>query len=158
MEINLDNEFAKINEVVRDFVKSISEEYDCRMGIEFCVYLEENMIEWSILYVENGGEAFYENFISRFPKARGFNLFTLSVLHEIGHLETEWDMEDETYLRNTDTMDDETYFNLYNEKIATDWAGEWIEDNFDEALAIDDKFNEILSKFFEKVLNKDENM
>ena len=158
MEINLDNEFAKINEVVRDFVKSINEEYDCRMGIEFCVYLEENMIEWSILYVENGGEAFYENFISRFPKARGFNLFTLSVLHEIGHLETEWDMEDETYLRNTDIMDDETYFNLHDERIATDWAGEWIEDNFDEAFAIDDKFNEILSSFFEKVLDKDENM
>ena len=49
-------------------------------------------------------------------------------MHELGHLETEWDMVDDTEERNKIT-DNATYFQLYNERIATDWAGEYLTDH-----------------------------
>ena len=154
MENIFEIEIEKINNAVREFVRSISEEYDCRMAKDFGACLAENVVEWSIIYIDTAGEAFYNNFVSRFPQAEGFNLFTLSILHEVGHFETEWEMEDETELRAVNEMSNDDYFNLFNERIATDWAGEWIENNFNEALALDNKFNKILKNFFEEVLDK----
>jgi len=151
--MTLNEGYAIINEVVREFVQSIDEEYDCRMGADFGACLNENVVEWSLLYVEKAGEAFYKNFVSRFPKANGFGLFTLSVLHEVGHFETEWEMEDDTGIRNQANMTNEEYFELFNERIATDWAGYWIEDNFEQACALDDKFQETLNKFYAAVLD-----
>ncbi len=93
--MTLDKELKKIDEIVRNFVQSINEEYDCEMGLDFMAQLDSDIVVWSILTLEKSGEAFYNNFVSRFPKAKGFSLFTLSVLHEVGHLETENEMEDD---------------------------------------------------------------
>ena len=151
--MSLDKELKKINEAVRNFVQSINEEYDCEMGLDFMAQLDTDIIVWSILTVEESGEAFYNNFISRFPKAKGFSLFTLSVLHEVGHLETENEMEDDTDTRNNEIMTDEEYFNLFNERIATDWAGYWIEKNFQKAINLDDTFRNVLNSLYAEVLD-----
>lgn len=145
--------FEKINETVREFVKSIDEEYDCRMGLDFMACLDSDIVVWSILTLEKSGEAFYDNFVSRFPKAKGFSLFTLSVLHEVGHLETENEMEDDIDIRNNEIMTNEEYFNLFNERIATDWAGCWIEKNFQKAINLDDTFRNALNNLYAETLD-----
>lgn len=142
----------KINALVREFVKSIDEDYDARMGKDFAAVLNKDIVEWSIIYVETGGCSFYENFVSRYPKAKALRLFTLSILHEVGHLETEWEMEDDLEERNTIT-DDEDYFNLFNEYIATEWAGEWVNDNLEKAIALDEKFYDAIHKMYDAVLD-----
>ena len=151
--MSLDKELKKINETVKIFVQSINEEYDCVMGLDFMADLANDVIVWSILTIEKSGEAFYDNFISRFPKAKGFSLFTLSILHEVGHLETENEMEDDVDIRNNEIMTNEEYFNLFNERIATDWAGYWIEKNFQKAINLDDTFRNALNNLYAETLD-----
>lgn len=139
-----------INRTIDAFISQFGE-YSCRMGTDFCVYLNENVIEWTLIYVENGGEAFYNNFVKRFPQAENLGLFTLSLLHELGHLETEDEIiEDEREFDKN--ISNEEYFNLPNETIATNWAGEWIESHLKEAESLDRKLEKIIFKFYEKYL------
>jgi hypothetical protein len=151
--MSLDNELKKIDDIVKHFVQSINEEYDCAMGLDFMAQLDNDVVVWSILTLEKSGEAFYDNFVSRFPKAKGFSLFTLSVLHEVGHLETENEMEDDTDIRNNKIMTNEEYFNLFNERIATDWAGYWIEKNFQKAISLDATFRIALNNLYAETLD-----
>ena len=150
--MTLEKWLDKINDTVREFVQSIDCEYDCRHGQNFEACLDENVIEWSILVVEKGEDAFCKNFISRFPNADKLNYFTLALLHEIGHFETEWEMVDDIDERNTITDYDE-YFNLFNERIATDWAGEWIDENLELALTVDKMFLDLLNDFYNEMLD-----
>jgi hypothetical protein len=151
--MSLDNELKKIDDIVKHFVQSINEEYDCAMGLDFMAQLDNDIVVWSILTLEKSGEAFYNNFVSRFPKAKGFSLFTLSVLHEVGHLETENEMEDDVDIRNNEIMTNEEYFNLFNERIATDWAGYWIEKNFQKAISLDATFRIALNNLYAETLD-----
>lgn len=116
-----------LNEMVNNFIANINEEY---VAIESDTF-EVNFNDYEINYaVENEADDFYNNFVERFPLASNFAPFTLSLLHEVGHLETEDEIIDDTEERNeiTNTAD---YFNLWNEAIATDWAGFFIEDNYE---------------------------
>ena len=127
-----------LNEMVNNFIANINEEY---IAVESDTF-EVNFNDYEINYaVENEVDDFYNNFVERFPLASNFAPFVLSLLHEVGHLETEDDIIDDTEERNaiTNTAD---YFNLYNEAIATDWAGFFIEDNF-ELVA---EFNEAIAE------------
>lgn len=139
-----------INKTINTFISQFGE-YSCRMGSDFCVYLNENVIEWTLIYVEKGGEAFYNNFIKRFPLAQKLNLFTLSLLHELGHLETEDEIIEDKKEFDTNISDEE-YFNLYNEVIATDWAGEWIETHLQEAENLNKKLETIIFNFYKEYL------
>lgn len=133
--------FAPVTALIQDFVSSFDEEYTVEMGEEFAANLNEDIVYYSIIYAENGGRAFYENFVKRFPKCDGMSLMMLSILHEIGHLETEWDMVDDTAVRARirGEKDNERYFNLHNEFIATEWAGNWATSHMEEAKAWDKK-------------------
>ena len=71
-------------------------------------------------------------------------------MHELGHLETEWDVVDDTKERNTIT-DNETYFDLYNERIATDWAGEYLTENKEEMLMLERQILTELKKVWAKI-------
>lgn len=142
-----------IDDAVYLFLTEFDENYECEIGADFCAYPLDGIIEWSLLYVENGGKEFYENFVSRFPKAEGFNLFTLSILHEIGHLETVAHYECDTEIRKR-TVNSEDYFKLHNEVIATNWAGEWINNNYDYAVATDKFFTQLLNDCYADLITE----
>ena len=150
--MTLEKFIEQIDELVRGLVKSIDEDYECEIGSDFCVYLDEDLIHWSLLYKDECGQAFYQNFIERFPRAKGFGLFTLSLLHELGHLETEWDMEDDSEL-DTDSLSNEDYFALHNEKIATDWAGEYLIQHYEDVFAFDELIEAYLQAMYAGVLD-----
>ena len=122
------------------------------MSGNFMACLTENVIEWTLIYKEQDGKAFYNNFIARCSAAKEFSFFFLSLLHEIGHFETEWEMKDDVKERNKH-LSNEQYFNLFNEKIATDWAITWIEENIDTARSFDEKINNVLNEFYNEVLD-----
>lgn len=141
-----------INHTIQKFIQNFNEEYDCCMELDFCAYLDTNTIAWSILCPDHSSQTFFENFVLRFPKVAGFDIFTLSILHELGHLETEDEMEDDTKER-AKNLSDEEYYNLFNEKIATDWAGEWIMNHYEEALSLDNQFKTIFRDMYSNILN-----
>ena len=140
----------KINSTLNSMVKTFDENYSVIFSDKFAVDLVNEIITYALL-VDSRNDKFYENFVSRFPCVKNFNLLLLSVLHEIGHLETQDEMENDTEIRNTE-LDEETYFNLFNEKIATDYAGFWVQDNFEIAKKYNDEIEKVLFEMYEKVL------
>ena len=149
----LDAFINQMNEKLNDFLARFEPDYQAEMGQEFMCLLDCNTVQWSLIYVDSAGEAFYHNFVKRFPLVKGFSLFTLSFLHELGHLETEWDAENDIEKRKTE-MSNEEYFNLHNEFIATEWAGEWIETHYSEAQMFDNQLRKMIDNFYEKTLDK----
>ena len=145
--------FDKLDKTINDFVKTFFEDYHAEVGLEFLCYLDTCSIEYAIFGIENNVDSFYENFVSRFPVAKNFSVFTLSLLHELGHLETEDIMIDDTEDRKKKLTDKE-YYNLYNERIATNWVGMWIEDNLDKAKEINNLFIKLLDDIYKTICNK----
>lgn len=152
IKMTLDSWLENINKIVENFIHQIDKEYNCELGSDFCVYLDKQLIHWSILCQDETAKAFYQNFILRFPQAKELSIFTLSILHEVGHLETENEMIDDTNI-NTDSLTNEKYFALYNEKIATDWAGEWIEQNYNKAINFNKIIEQTLQKGYTELIN-----
>jgi len=141
----------KINSTLNSMVKSFDENYSVILSDKYAVDLDNEIITYTLL-VDSRNDNFYKNFVSRFPCVENFNILFLSILHEIGHLETQDEMENDTKIRNTE-LDEETYFNLYNERIATDYAGFWVQDNFEIAKEYNDEIEKVLFEMYDRVLD-----
>lgn len=146
------NDFAEVTALLNGFVKDFDEEYTVAMGADFQADDTEETIYYAIAIVDEGATSFRANFEKRFPIAKDFDIFTLSFMHELGHLETEWDMVDDVQERNEikGLKDSEKYYNLHNERIATDWAGEYLTAHHKTMKAWEEK----ILKVFKKVLDK----
>jgi hypothetical protein len=103
-----------------------------------------------------GYKQFAQNFFSRCPMGRGFASVTISILHEIGHMNAQQEFEGydrvkalielrENFPRATINFE---YFKLPDEKAATDWAIEWLShpENRRKAKAFEKKFFECFKK------------
>lgn len=143
----IDELLDKINSIIDQFVKSIDEDYSARFAADFMACLDEDVVEWALAVPENDGAAFYDNFIERFPHAAHYSFFLLCLLHEVGHLETEWNMIDDVIARNK-SMRPADYYKLHNERIATDWAGEWLADNPRKAQTLDRELTAAINEFY----------
>ena len=121
----IEKDFAEITADLDAFVQQFDEEYTCTVGGDFEALLDTVQIVYAVFMSDRGAKTFYANFVQRFPLCAGFDIFTLSFMHELGHLETEWMIEDDTEQRNK-IMTDNEYYDLYNERIATDWAGHYL--------------------------------
>lgn len=95
-----------------------------------------------------GTKQFRKDFINRCPMGRGFATITMTLLHELGHFETEWyDFEDydreaeiERILTLPRGQKNWEYFKLPDEYAATEWAIEWLSK----------KENRVVAKQFER--------
>ena len=142
--------FAPVTALLNDFVQMFDEEYSVALQPKFEANLDTEVIGYAVAVPASATEAFVTDFLKRFPCCSCFDSFTLSFMHELGHLETEWDIVDDTEERNTIT-DNETYFNLYNERIATDWAGEYLTENKEEMLMLERQILTELKKVWAKI-------
>lgn len=85
---------------------------------------------------------FYANFIQRYKPARGFAKITLTLLHELGHVETfsqlpcDYNREKIIYEIKQKAKEEglniwdanmRYYFPLYDETLATEWAIKWLQ-------------------------------
>lgn len=140
------NQFFEIfDNLINEVVKSFDEEYSAYLSDEFSADIVNNRVAYSLLVEPESNKAFRDDFVSRFPIADNYSDFLLSMLHEIGHLETVCDMVDDIEKREKIT-DNKKYFKLFNERIATDWAGFWLEDNEELATEIDTEISNCLEK------------
>ena len=81
-----------------------------------------------------GHKQFAQDFFARCPMARGFASITITILHEIGHMNAQQNFEGYNRIEairelknnfSRETINFE-YFKLPDEKSATDWAIEWL--------------------------------
>ena len=149
-KIVLNTYLAKVNNMINDFVKQFSADYSAELGSEFYANMDLQKIVYPLVIGDKSSRLFHENFASRFPCANQISTFLLSLLHEIGHLETESEMVDDTPERNKEMGLE--YFDLWNERIATDFAGFWLQDNFEIAKKYNDEIENVLFEMYEKVL------
>lgn len=148
-------DFAPITRALNAFVRTFDEEYSCALGADFEA-VDDEMIIYAIAMPDEGATTFRADFIRRFPACADFDLFTLSFMHELGHLETAWDMVNDIKQREAiHAMKDKEkayrkYYALHNERIATDWAGEYLTENHEAMKAWEEK----ILRIFKKVLDK----
>lgn len=111
-------------------------------------YYKKNQILVEYDFNDLGTESdklFRANFISRCPLAQGFAEITLAILHELGHHVTQNDFDWAKYRlelfalqvneKLTLEQKSERYFNMIGEKLATDWAIEWLQNAENRKLA-----------------------
>ena len=126
------------------------------MGTDFCFYYPCR-IEYSILVSERMDNLFLE-----YAKAHGLKVncgvFVLSLLHEVGHYFTIDEVDDMEYLKAQDikaelTDSDEDckiYFDLADERVATEWAINYINSHEAELKAFAEDFQKALVIFIKK--------
>lgn len=153
----------KANKVIAEFVNTVASipnhyfviKSEKSAGMNFFVETIDEEVEevaiivpsWKYADYKNdvGGKKFRKDFESRCSSARGFADVTISILHEIGHRMSE-DKLPTNYSRGKiyfDTVAQATtqdemfklYFAMPDEKLATDWAIEWLQDANNRKLA-----------------------
>lgn len=77
---------------------------------------------------EEQDKLFRKDFIRRCKSAQGFANVTLSILHEVGHWMTRYDIDWDEYFAEQENVYGLDYFNLKAERVATDWAIAWLSD------------------------------
>lgn len=75
---------------------------------------------------EEQDKLFRKDFIRRCKSAQGFANVTLSILHEVGHWMTRYDIDWGEYFAEQENVYGQDYFNLKAERVATDWAIAWL--------------------------------
>lgn len=150
--MSIAKEFSAITRMLNTFVRQFDEDYSVKFGADFQALLDDCTIQYSVIVPQKSSDAFYHDFITRFPACSVLSVFCLSFLHELGHLETEWDMIDDTEERNA-IRNDTDYFNLYNETIATNWAGNYATENIENMKNFDKKISEKIKKVLDKLID-----
>lgn len=134
----------QIKNNIRKFVKSIDEELSVTFICGVGCYFETATNTINIDYTETDDCGFMRHLkeIHKCDFAYDYSLILWTILHEIGHYETEWELlenDDEAELRfwlsltskekANDIIIQNKYYNLTAEWCATEWAIEWIEEN-----------------------------
>ena len=133
-------EYDRVTEIVKDFANGFAA-CDVVFGtVNMCHVAGDDKV--TIMYstpraVNGEPDEFADNFISRYPRCAVLSQITLSLLHEIGHMVNKEAMTH--YDANVSTSAE--YFDLPNEKIATDWAGNFASKNLQFCLDFDTKLN-----------------
>ena len=78
---------------------------------------------------------FRKDFIRRFKSAQGFANVTLSILHEVGHWMTRYDIDWDKYFAEQENVFGQGYFELEAERKASDWAIKWLSDPTNRKIA-----------------------
>lgn len=150
MTTEIMNLFAPVTALLNDFAQMFDEEYTVELHHKFDADNIADVIGYTVVMPSDSVDEFTADFVRRFPACKCFHPFTLSFMHELGHLETEWDMVDDTEERNRIT-DNATYFRLHNERIATDWAGDYLTEHTAEMLIIERQVLTMLHKIWQSI-------
>ena len=125
------------------------------LGTDFFCYPNTAEIYVAIVALENALDEFMTNLLTR-TDITDISDFTWSFLHEVGHCMT-WQ-----YLgKRTDhhcnyvkrkirrgSVDSQTYYRLPDEKMATDWAINYVTQNYKKVKAFDKNVLQILTEIF----------
>lgn len=159
-------ELHKVTRIVDRYITS----FGCNSGgisYDFlcCCHDDENTIFYTVLMKNKADEAF-KNFVKEEFNIDGVDIFTLSLLHEVGHIMTQnylTDSED-SYCNEVKEMLSKQpkwtpsignyYWHLADELMATQWACDYIHNNRKEVLHFDNLIKKELKRFYRKCLTE----
>ena len=142
----ISKEFSELTSALDAFVKeNFDEDYSVELGSDFFVDLDTDIIRYAVICPEADEKSFCADFINRFSADALSDARSRT-------LEEEWQMEDDAKERELCTKA-EDYYKLFNERIATDFAGEWITKHHDFAKECDKKFIAIYEKILDNLLD-----
>ena len=157
--MSLKKQFSPMTRVLNKFVRTFDEEYSCKFGSDFLAVNDE-LITYTIAISDRDAISFQKDFIRHFPRCADFNIFTLSFMHELGHLETALDTVNDIKQREEiSAMQDydkamRKYYALYNERIATNWAGKYLTEHHDDMKKWETKVLKTLQKILDKTIEE----
>ncbi len=152
------NGINEIDDILNDFLDNF--EATAHFGSDFCCWIDRNEIEYTVIMPVEETMFFMERFNELAPDIH-CDPFLASFFHELGHLCTDHLVEDEDALycrdisteigkelsegKETLTFEERRelnreYFDLPDEKMATEWAIEFMRNN-----------TEVVSKLWEKL-------
>ena len=118
----------KLNNAVNGFLKP----FDCcgKLGIDFCYVYSTSTIYYGLIIPDEDIEADFQASIDRLHPRVKMDTFIWSLLHELGHHETLDTMEQKEidYCNdikakiNNEEIDASEYYDLLDERLATEWA------------------------------------
>lgn len=150
---------TKVNEIL-DNIKNITNEFLAKFDLdgdfdeEFGYYRYEELVTYTVV-VTNRFDILFNEFVTKnFPDVTA-PIFLWSLLHEVGHAQTDNEIEDEIYdycinrkLELDANNDDDVmaYFYLPDEFTATKWAYEYMRDNVSEVSELWDRLRVEIEK------------
>ena len=141
-----------ITNILNEFLAPF--ECEAKLGTDFAYFTDDSSITYSLLVPEKDGVEFVKFAEGLFPDVKA-DIFLWSILHELGHHETEDDFEDdewEDYMRLTSmNISSEVYFELDIEYAATVWAGEYIQSHMEEIAELWNKLQPAIKKFYSEL-------
>ena len=145
----MNKELDKITNILNNFLK----QFDCtaKPGTDFACYTDSNTITYALVIADKYEKTFMDFTKRLFPNIRA-DPFLWSTMHEIGHIETENDFDEEdeiAYINAIKTVTtDEEYYNIPQEYAATDWAGTFMETHEEEIKVFWNKLAPAIQNFY----------
>jgi hypothetical protein len=144
----------KLLTLCTDFINEIDDFEDVQLDTDFCCFPETKEIFVSVIAIEDALCEFMENLLER-TTVNDISEFTWSLLHEVGHCETEYILSKRTnnhckYEKRKiakGKQPTKNYYHLTDEKMATNWAIKFVEHNYDFVKNFDTKILKFLKKF-----------
>ena len=145
----------KLSEILTDFLNSEEIDVEADYGLDFCYDYTESKVYYSFLIPDRSGE-----WLMEFAKEHGLKYdcgsFFLSFFHEVGHHLTIdlLDEDEEEYSSDmkkslSSTREDNfIYFNLPDEKIATEWAINYINNNKEKLSELSLKIQPLIKSIY----------
>ena len=146
-----------INNILNEFL----EQFDCSadIGEDFCYWERTSEINYAFVVASNN-DIWFKEFANSLMPNLNCDIFLLSLFHEIGHHETIDDIEDdvlrecwkikgELNQKKTFTKEDNfRYFNLPDEKAATEWGLQYMIDHKAEVADLWRKLQPAILNFY----------
>lgn len=159
----VEKEFTKVLETYQDFVNNIIDGVDVFAGSDFSCYPKSREIEIPYLISDKEANAFLVSVSSANVgniNTNDFQIFIWSILHEIGHLSTkQGDLVSAIGRRiskllcklNLITLANKLYFNLPEERKATEWATDYVNLHYQEIKQLEKKLQNAYYNFYDNL-------
>lgn len=143
-----------------EFINNIDDFEEVGLGTDFMCYPTTNEIYIAVLASEISVDNFRDYLYTQ-TSIRTISEFTWSLLHEVGHCMTWHSMNKRTinHCRNIKrkiirgSIPKPVYYTLTDEKIATNWAIQFVENNFNKVQNFDNKILKMLDLFYVENIN-----
>lgn len=161
------NGVENLNKIIKDFFTELGyEEITPFLSTDFGYYYGDEKISYTIFEMPTADKGFQMYIEKHFHNVPKCSIFTLSLLHELGHHETIDDISEKIYIKccekkfklaNKEVKTEQDaikrqveYCGIYDEKIATAKAIEILADHYSEVIKFEKTILEALSIFYEK--------
>lgn len=144
--------FAEITKILDNYLMENEFELSTRCELDFAYYYAESVVAYSLVTTERTDRLFME-----FAKANGLTydcgIFLLSFFHEVGHDQTIDEVtpnmekkcsQVKSKLHEDNEEDCLKYFDVYDEKLATLWAIDYLNSNREKIAELAEKLQKAI--------------